>query len=97
MNLLRTDNTANVSKYWTNDIYTEVFSPQQAEKIVYYSNSNTSYDPNITHSAVVSSVSGYYESKGVHGHWYGITFNHVGIYEMYLNYYNNYGKKIADC
>ncbi|MDY3295444.1 MAG: hypothetical protein SOX40_06175 [Bacteroidaceae bacterium] len=187
MNPLRTDNTANVSKYWTNDFYSEVFSTQQAEKIVYYSNSNTSNDANITHSAVVSSVSGYYESKW--GSWplvrhlptdvpsgYGtimryfahisptiesgnvttsagngsielgqtvsfhislsanvlskisrmdfslldghtddafevgkaelvsctntdivITFNHVGIYEMYLDYYNMHGEKIATC
>lgn len=26
-----------------------------------------------------------------------ITFNHVGIYEMYLDYYNMHGEKIATC
>ena len=62
MNLLRTDNTANVSKYWTNDVYIETTSNYLAEKIVYY-DSNILNDNHITHSAVFSHIDGYYESK----------------------------------
>ena len=62
MNLLRTDNTANVSKYWTNDVYIETTSNYLADKIVYY-DSNILNDNHITHSAVFSHIDGYYESK----------------------------------
>ncbi len=46
-------NPSNISKYWTNDYYGQV-SSTYATKIHYYSSD---------HSAVVSSVSGMYESK----------------------------------
>ena len=59
---LRTDNTANVSKYWTNDVYIETTSNYLADKIVYY-DSNILNDNHITHSAVFSHIDGYYESK----------------------------------
>lgn len=57
--------SANLSKYWTNDAF-EVTTGAVYDKIVYYSSTNTR-DRNITHSAVVSNVSGYYESKW--GEW----------------------------
>lgn len=53
---------ANVSKFWTNDAFEETTSSVY-DKIVYYNSTNTSNDLNITHSAVISSVPGYYESK----------------------------------
>lgn len=53
---------ANVSKFWTNDAFEETTSSVY-DKIVYYNSTNTSNDIKITHSAVVSSVPGYYESK----------------------------------
>jgi hypothetical protein len=58
--------SANVSKFWTNDAFEEATSLVY-DKIVYYNSTNTSEDENITHSAVVSSVPGYYESKW--GNW----------------------------
>ncbi|MDO4511635.1 MAG: hypothetical protein Q4B68_07465 [Bacteroidales bacterium] len=53
--------TANLSKFWSNDAF-EVTTAAIYDKIVYYSSSST-LDSNITHSAVASNVSGYYESK----------------------------------
>lgn len=54
--------SANVSKFWTNDAFEETSSTVY-DKIVYYDSIDTSNDVNIAHSAVVSSVPGYYESK----------------------------------
>lgn len=51
----------NVSKFWTNDAFVETTGGVY-DKIVYYDPSNT-IDANIQHSAVVSTVPGYYESK----------------------------------
>jgi hypothetical protein len=50
-----TGNNDNLSKYWTNDYYVQASSGTTAGMKVFYYNSD--------HSAVVSSVSGMYESK----------------------------------
>ncbi len=55
--------TQNLSKYWSNDWYRETQYPSRAEKIIYYIGLDTTNDENITHSAVPSSIPGYYESK----------------------------------
>ena len=52
----------NLSKYWTNDHFVAT-SGNLYDKIVYSQVSNPTNDSFYTHSAVVSSVSGYYESK----------------------------------
>ena len=62
MNPLNSNNSANISKYWVDDHYSET-TEANCVKIVYYSSSNTNNDANITHSAVKSAISGYYESK----------------------------------
>lgn len=57
-------NAKNLSKFWTNDMFIEIEPEIKriAEKIIYYK-SNNFIDSLITHSAVPSKVSGYYESK----------------------------------
>lgn len=56
--------SANVSKFWTNDAFVET-TGSVYDKIVYYYSNDIS-DTEISHSAVVSSVPGYYESKWGH-------------------------------
>lgn len=56
----------NLSHYWTDGNYARVSNPNVAEKIVYY-NSNDWADSSVTHSAVESALSGYYDSKW--GRW----------------------------
>ncbi|MDY6252013.1 MAG: hypothetical protein SPL48_04765 [Bacteroidales bacterium] len=82
----------NLSKYWTQDAYIKCDSTN-AEKIVYYGNLPIK-DENATHSAVKSSVNGYYESKW--GRWPLVRHqpNYVpeeyGTHKMFYKYFTVY-------
>lgn len=62
LNVKEYSQSSNLSKFWTNDAFEETTSSVY-DKIIYYDTPSISTDAHITHSAVVSSVPGYYESK----------------------------------